>query len=174
MRIYQVLQPSCTIRQRTQNCRLFSLINSHLFCSWRKHLNRPVRNKVCRSLHNYSCSPIIQPNLRRPSTLPQRTIELFCTSVSVSPSSGILQTTVNSRLSIPSEPALFKLFTSCFAVRLWALFAHNSTSRFAAAYSLVVSQLFGHPLRLRVSVNRWRCFIIRGKDLVEFYSTLLS
>ena len=85
MRIYSVLQPSCTIRQSTQNRRLFSIINSHLFCSWRKHLNRPVRNKVCRSLHNYSCSPIIRPNLCWPSTQPQRTIGIICTPVSVSP-----------------------------------------------------------------------------------------
>ena len=141
-------------------------MNFHLFCSWRKHLNRPVRNKVCCSLHNYSCSPIIQPNLCWPSTQPQRTIELFFTSVSVSPSSGILQTTINSRLSIPSESALFKLFTSCFAVRLWALFAHNSTSRlllpillpyWAICFTTVGNSISGFKMAtlFAVTTGRW-------------------
>ena len=48
-------------------------------------VHRPVRNKVCCSLHNYSCSPIIQPNLCGPSTPPQRTVGILCTSISVSP-----------------------------------------------------------------------------------------
>ena len=37
---------------------------------------------------------------------------------------------------------------------------------FIAAHTIrVVSQQFGHPLQIRDSINRWRCFIIRGKDL---------